>query len=83
MTTAQFERAMKNPMLTFDEPGVLLSSADFSTEQKLSILLQWKDQLEQFLRADEEGMQWQGSGRGVNAERLRHIEDAITALESR
>ncbi|HET9865431.1 MAG TPA: hypothetical protein VFP37_18490 [Steroidobacteraceae bacterium] len=82
-STAQLlQQAMKNPIATFASPEVLEESADFSPPQKRAILLQWKDQLEKLLIADEESMlRADANARpGTNAECLRRVTDILTRL---
>ena len=75
-----FQQAMKNPNVVFASPEVLEASTEFSAEQKRAILMQWKDQLEKLLIADEEGMQRTGAIAGANAECLRRVTDMLTRL---
>ena len=74
------QQAMKDPNVAFASPEVLEASAEFTAPQKRAILLQWKDQLEKLLIADEESMFRTGSVPGANAECLRRITDILTRL---
>jgi len=49
-------RAMRNPASVFGTPEALSESSELTAEQKRAVLLQWKDQLQQFQTADDEGM---------------------------
>jgi hypothetical protein len=72
--------AMKNPNAAFASPEVLEQSADFSPVQKRAILLQWKDELEKLLIADEESMLRADARPGNNAECLRRVTDILSRL---
>jgi hypothetical protein len=74
------QQAMKNPMRVFGTPETLEASTDFTAEAKRLILLQWKDQLQQLLTADDEGMVRGNAIPDDNAECLRHIIDIQTRL---
>ena len=74
------QQAMKNPNVEFAAPEVLEASADFSPVQKRAILLQWKDQLEKLLIADDESMLRADAKAGANAECLRRVTDILTRL---
>jgi hypothetical protein len=66
------ERAMKNPSDVFARPELVAAAAEFTYVQKRAILVQWKDQIEKLLIADEESMVRAGSS-GVDADRLRRV----------
>lgn len=74
------QQAMKNPMRTFGTPEVLETSKEFAVEEKRAILLQWKDQLQQLLTADEESMLRADAKPGANADCLRRVTDILTRL---
>jgi len=74
------QQAMKNPNVVFASPEVLEASTELTTTQKRAVLLQWKDQLEQLLKADEEGMERTDAKAGANAECLRRVTDILTRL---
>lgn len=68
------QQAMKNPNVVFASPEVLEASTEFTAIQKRAILMQWKDQLEKLLIADEESanilcrarvQEWRGHHRCV------------------
>ena len=75
-----FQQAMKNPMGVFGTPEVLEASVEFVAEEKRVILLQWKDQLEQLLTADDESMLRANAIQGANAECLRRITNILTRI---
>jgi hypothetical protein len=50
------KRAMRNPATVFGTPEAVSESKELTAEQKRAVLLQWKDQLQQFQAADDEGM---------------------------
>lgn len=72
--------AMKNPMGVFGTPEALEESTEYASEEKRAILLQWKDQLQQLLTADDESMLRTDAKAGANAECLRRITDILTRL---
>lgn len=75
-----FEQAMKNPGASFGSPEALYASNEFSAEQKLAILRQWQNQLEQFQHADDENMRAPGPPTGVTGECLRRVTDLLSEL---
>ncbi len=81
MATFDIDRAMKNPARTFGTPEAVEHSADLDHAQKHAVLLQWKDQLQQFMVATEENMPGPETASGVNADCLRRIVDALTRLD--
>jgi hypothetical protein len=74
------QRAMKNPNVVFASPEMLEASRWLTAVQKRAILLQWKDQLQQLLIADDENMLRANANVGANAECLRRVTDIITRL---
>ena len=54
--------------------------SDFQPEEKRVILLQWKDQLQQLLTADDESMLRANAIPGANAECLRRITNILTRM---
>jgi hypothetical protein len=74
------EQAMKNPGSVFGTPEALSQSRDLTPEQKRTVLLQWKDQLEQLQAADEEGMQKSGPAAGNTAELLARVGRVLSRL---
>jgi hypothetical protein len=75
-----FQQAMKNPASSFGTPEVLESSLEFAAAEKRLILLQWKDQLQQLLTADDESMLRANAVAGANADCLRRVTDILTRL---
>jgi len=75
-----FQEAMKNPLGVFGTPENLEASTEFATDEKRAILLQWKDQLQQLLTADDESMMRANAIPGANAECLRRIINILTRL---
>ena len=55
--------AMKNPASIFATPEAVSESSELTAAQKHTVLLQWKDQLQQLQAADDEGMQQKMCGR--------------------
>jgi hypothetical protein len=76
-----FKEAMKNPARQFASPEAVKAAADLDTVQKLALLRQWKDQLQQLLVATEENMPGPETSSGVNSECLRRIVDALSRLD--
>ncbi|HVF18049.1 MAG TPA: hypothetical protein VNA21_14110 [Steroidobacteraceae bacterium] len=74
------QRAMKNPNDVFSSPEMLESSLVLTAVEKRAILMQWKDQLQQLLIADDESMLRANANVGANAECLRRVTDIITRL---
>jgi hypothetical protein len=74
------QHAMKNPNGVFGTPEVLEASTEFTVAQKRAILMQWKDQLQQLLIADEESMLRADAKAGANADCLRRVTDILTRL---
>ena len=74
------QQAMKNPMRVFGTPETLEASIDYAPEEKRVILLQWKDQLQQLLTADDESMLRADAKPGANADCLRRVTDILTRL---
>jgi len=74
------QQAMKNPNVAFASPEVLETSTEFTAVQKRAILLQWKDQLEKLLIADEESMLRANANAGANAECLRRVSDILARI---
>jgi hypothetical protein len=74
------QQAMKNPMGVFGTPEALEASTELATGEKRAILMQWKDQLQQLLTADDESMLRADAKAGANAECLRRVTDILTRL---
>ncbi|HEU4592974.1 MAG TPA: hypothetical protein VFS13_18850 [Steroidobacteraceae bacterium] len=72
------QQAMKNPNVVFSSPAELEASTEFTPVQKRAILIQWKDQLEKLLIADEENMLRANAKAGANADCLRQVSDILT-----
>lgn len=75
-----FQQAMKNPNVVFDTPEVLETSTEYDATQKRAILMQWKDQLEKLLIADDESMLRADAKAGANADCLRRVTSILTRL---
>lgn len=74
------QQAMKNPALVFATPELLESSAELSAAQKRAILVQWKDQLEKLLVAEDESMLRVGAPPGADAECLRRVSSILARM---
>ncbi len=75
------QHAMKNPNVVFVSPEVLEASPLATIAQKRAILLQWKDQLQKLLIADDESMLRAEASAGANADCLRRVTDVLTRLD--
>jgi hypothetical protein len=75
------QHAMKNPNVVFVSPEVVETSPLVTAAQKRAILLQWKDQLQKLLIADEESMLHADASAGANADCLRRVTDILTRLK--
>jgi hypothetical protein len=71
---------MKNPNVVFASPEVLEASTEVTAVQKRAILMQWKDQLEKLLIADDESMLRADANAGANADCLRRVTNILTRL---
>ena len=69
------QQAKQSPSETFQDPGEVLENPDFTDDQKLKILTQWKDEAEQLEAATAEGMDRGG------ASMLRSINLALESLK--
>jgi hypothetical protein len=76
------DSVMKNPAGAFGTPEALSESRELTAEQKRTVLLQWKDQLQQLQAADEEGMQRSEAGAGTTADILRRVTSVLSHLDS-
>jgi hypothetical protein len=75
------QQAMKNPNVVFATPELLEAAMMITAAEKLAILVQWKDQLEKLLIADEESMLRADARAGANADCLRRVTDVVTRLQ--
>jgi hypothetical protein len=76
----KLQQAMKNPGLVFTSPEAVETSEEYSPSEKHAILIQWKDQLEKLLIADDESMLRADAKPGGNADCLRRISNILTRL---
>ena len=74
------QQAMKNPNVVFSSPAELEASTEFTPVQKRAILIQWKDQLEKLLIADEESMLRADAKAGGNADCLQRVSNILNRL---
>jgi hypothetical protein len=80
MIVMDLDRAMKNPASVFDTPEAVSASTELAAEQKLAILLQWKDQLLQFQAADDEGMRRSEGAAGATTDVLGRVMSILSRL---
>jgi hypothetical protein len=78
----ELETAMKNPASTFGTPEALGASGELTPQQKRAVLLQWKDQLQQLLAADEEGMQRSDAGAGTTSDLLTRVTSVLSHVDA-
>ena len=71
---------MKNPASVFDTPEAVSASTELTAEEKLAILLQWKDQLLQFQAADDEGMRRSEGAAGVTTDVLGRVISTLARI---
>jgi len=76
------QQAMKNPNAVFASPEALEASTEFTAAQKHAILMQWKDQLEKLLIADDESMLRADAKAGANADCLRRVTNILARLST-
>ncbi|HBX38814.1 MAG TPA: hypothetical protein DEG76_16675 [Pseudohongiella sp.] len=70
------DEILKDPACNFDTPADVLSSDNFSKDQKIEILRRWDDDARLLLTAQSEGMK-QGKS---SAEVLTQIQSALAKL---
>jgi hypothetical protein len=75
------DRAMTNPASIFATPEALSESGDLTAEQKRAILLQWKDQLQQFQAADDEGMQRNEAASSTTDDLLGRVTSILSRID--
>jgi hypothetical protein len=75
-------RAMKNPASAFATPEAVGESRELTAEQKRTVLLQWKDQLQQLQAADDEGMQQNDAAASTTDELLERVTSVISRLDA-
>jgi hypothetical protein len=76
------DRAMKDPASVFDTPETLAAATELTDEQKLAILLQWKDQLLQLQAADDEGMRRSEGVAVVTSDILGRVTSIISRVDA-
>ena len=74
-------RAMKNPASTFATPEAVSESRELTAEQKRTVLLQWKDQLQQLQAADDEGMQQNDAAASSTDDLLRRVTSTLSRID--
>jgi hypothetical protein len=76
------DRAMKNPATTFGTPEALILSSELTAQQKRSVLLQWKDQLQQLQAADDEGMQQNDAADSTTDDLLGRVTRSLSRIDA-
>jgi hypothetical protein len=75
-------RAMKDPASTFATPEALSESSELTAEQKRAVLLQWKDQLQQFQAADDEGMRQNDATASTTDDLLGRVTSILSRIDA-
>jgi hypothetical protein len=75
------DRAMSNPASVFATPEALSESSELTAEQKRAVLLQWKDQLQQFQAADDEGMQRNEAASSTTDDLLGRVTSILSRID--
>jgi hypothetical protein len=73
---------MKNPGSVFGTPEALSESSELTIEQKHAVLLQWKDQLQQLLAADDEGMHKSQPAAASTADLLSRVSSIFSRVDA-
>jgi hypothetical protein len=76
------DRAMKNPASTFGTPEAVSQSRELTAEQKRTVLLQWRDQLQQLQAADDEGMRQNDAAAGTTDDLLERVTNTLSRIDA-
>jgi hypothetical protein len=76
------DRAMKNPAAIFATPEAVSESGELTAEQKHSVPLQWKDQLQQLQAADDEGMQENYAAASTTDDLLVRVTSVLSRIDA-
>jgi len=76
------DRAMKNPASVFATPEALRESRELTAEQKRTVLLQWKDQLQQLQAADDEGMRQNDAAASTTDDVLERVTSILSRIDA-
>ena len=79
MTTKPDSAALSDPESTFHEPRFVVANEGLSHDEKVRILLDWRQDLIERQTASEENMLRERGGSNVGA-RLQAVTDALIAL---
>ena len=82
MTTIDRRKAFKVPQAVFGYPQDVLRCRELSHDEKLTVLRNWKQELEQLQKASEESMLDERGPSDVGS-RLAAVTNAMIALEER
>jgi len=74
--------AMKNPAGIFATPEAVSESSELTAEQKHTVLLQWKDQLQQLQTADDEGMQQNYAAASTTDDLLVRVTSVLSRIDA-
>ena len=76
------DRAMTNPASVFATPEALSESSELTAEQKRTVLLQWKDQLQQLQAADDEGMAQNAAAATTTDDLLGRVTSILSRIDA-
>jgi hypothetical protein len=76
------DRAMKNPASVFATPEALSESRELTAGQKRTVLLQWKDQLQQLQAADDEGMRQNDAATSTTDDVLGRVTSILSRIDA-
>ena len=82
MTTIDRKKAFKVPQAVFGYPQAVLRCLELSHDEKLTVLRNWKQELEQLQKAGDENMLDQRGSSDVGS-RLAEVTNAMIVLEER
>jgi len=76
------DQAMMNPASVFVTPEVLRESRKLTAEEKRTVLLQWKDQLQQLQAADDEGMRQNAAAASTTDDVLGRVTSILSRIDA-
>ncbi len=79
MSTARRVDPLSDPEATFQEPRFLLGNIGLSNDEKIKILLDWRQDLLELEIASQENMPSKGGASNIGA-RLKAVTDALISL---
>ncbi len=79
MSMIRKDKLMTDPEDVFQKPRDVLENEELSDDQKVVVLVQWQDEIQQRMVAEEEAMPGEDPD---DAELLQEIHEALTTLRS-